>query len=142
MKQLLFLLLLTISLGVRVTAQTKDEAAVAAAVEQLRKALLDPDKAALEHLTAPELSYGHSGGKIEDQVSFINALVSGTSDFVTIDLSQQTIKVVGKTAMVRHLLNGTNSDAGKPGVIKIAVLLVWVKQGNDWKLLARQAVKI
>ena len=142
MKQLLLLLVLGTSLGSSLYAQTKDENAVAAAVENLRKALVDPDKATLEKLTAPELSYGHSTGKVQDQAAFVDALVSGASDFVSIDLSEQTIKIAGNTAIVRHVLNGTNNDGGKPGVVKIAVLLVWVKQNKEWKLLARQAVKI
>ena len=142
MKQLLLLLVLGTSLGSSLYAQTKDENAVAAAVENLRKALVDPDKATLEKLTAQELSYGHSTGKVQDQAAFVDALVSGASDFVSIDLSEQTIKIAGNTAIVRHVLNGTNNDGGKPGVVKIAVLLVWVKQNKEWKLLARQAVKI
>jgi ketosteroid isomerase-like protein len=142
MKQLLCLLLMVTIAGNTLFAQSKDEIAVAAAVENLRKALIDPDKATLEKLTSPDLSYGHSTGKIEDQAAFVNALVGNASHFVTIELSQQTIKIVGNTAIVRHVLNGTNIDGGKPGVVKISILLVWVKQAKEWKLLARQAVKI
>ena len=142
MKQFLFLLLVVTTVGNTLFAQTKDEKAVAAAVETLRKAMLDGDKASLEKISSPDLSYGHSGGKVEDQAAFVNALASGANDFVTIELSEQTIKVVGNTAIVRHKLNGTSNDGGKPGVVKIAILLVWVKQGREWKLLARQAVKI
>lgn len=142
MKQLLSLLVAVTLIVSHAHAQTNDEKAVASAVESLRKAMIDPDKATLEKLTSPDLSYGHSTGKVQDQAAFVDALVSGASDFVTIDLTEQTIKVTGNTAVVRHVLNGTNNDGGKPGVVKIAVLLVWVKQHNDWKLLARQAVKI
>lgn len=142
MKRLLFLSLTIILCGNHIQAQSSDEKAVAAAVENLRKAMVDPDKATLEKLTSPELSYGHSSGKVQDQAAFVDALVSGSSDFVTIELSEQTIKVTGNTAVVRHILNGTNNDGGKPGVVKIAVLQVWIKQNNEWKLLARQAVKI
>ena len=141
MKRLLFLLLITM-LTVTLFAQTKDEKAVEAAVENLRKAMIDPDKATLEKLTSVDLSYGHSSGKVQDQATFVDALVSGSSDFITIELSEQNIKVTNNTAIVRHVLSGTNNDGGKPGTVKIAVLLVWVKQHNDWKLLARQAVKI
>ncbi|HEY8970914.1 MAG TPA: nuclear transport factor 2 family protein, partial [Puia sp.] len=44
--------------------QGKEEKAVSVAVEALRKAMIDPDKAVLEKLTFPELSYGHSDGLI------------------------------------------------------------------------------
>jgi predicted membrane protein len=142
MKQLLAVVLILTIASNGIQAQTNDEKAVAAAVETLRKVMIDPDKTVLEQLTVPELSYGHSTGKVQDQAAFVDALVSGSSDFVTIDLSEQTIKVTGNTAVVRHVLNATNNDGGKPGTVKIAVLLVWIKQNKEWKLLARQAVKI
>jgi ketosteroid isomerase-like protein len=126
----------------RTLAQDKEESAVAAVVESLRKAMVDPDKPALEKLTMDELSYGHSNGMIQTKQEFIEALTSGKSDFVTIDLSQQTIKVVGQTALVRHILSGTTNDGGKPGTVKLSVLQVWQKVNGDWKLLARQAVKV
>ncbi len=142
MKHLLFLLVAVATMNMAVHAQSKDEQAVATAVETLRKAMLDGDRAALTKISLPDLSYGHSGGKVEDQAAFVEALASGANDFVTIDLSEQTIKVVGSTAIVRHKLNGTSNDGGKPGVVKIAVMTVWVKQAKAWKLLARQAVKL
>jgi len=142
MKQLFCLLLIITAAGNVLMAQSKDEKEVAAAVESLRKVMVDPDKATLEKLTSPDLSYGHSSGKVQNQAEFIDALVSGASDFLNIDLSDQTIKVIGNTAIVRHVLNANTSDNGKPGVAKIAILLIWTKQGKEWKLLARQAVKI
>ena len=142
MKQLLCLLLIVTTSTNILFAQTKEEKEVATVVEKLRKALIDPDKTSLEKLTAADLSYGHSGGKVQDKAAFVDALLSGASDFVTIDLSEQTIKITGNIAVVRHVLNATNNDGGKPGTVKIAVLQVWVKQNKEWKLLARQAVKI
>ena len=121
---------------------TKDDKAVAAAVESLRKAMIDPDKAVLDRLTLDQLSYGHSSGMVEDKAAFIGALTSGKSDFVTIDLSGQTIVIVEKTALVRHILSATNIDGGKPGQIKLSVLLIWQKVKGEWRLLARQAVKV
>ena len=128
-------------LSVPVFAQSKDEQAVAGAVESLRKALIDPDKDKLDALVLDELTYGHSSGVIQDKAAFEGALLNKSSDFVTIDLSQQTIKVVGNTAWVRHILSATTNDGGKPGSTRLSVLLVWVKQKGQWRLLARQAVK-
>jgi ketosteroid isomerase-like protein len=124
------------------TKENKEERAVAAAVEALRKAMIDPDKGTLEKLTLDELSYGHSSGQLQGKTEFVETLTSGKSDFVTIDLSEQTIKIVGHTAIVRHHLSATTNDGGKPGTVKLSILLVWVKEKGEWKLLARQAVKI
>lgn len=140
--KIIALLLITGLLNQTLPAQTKDETAVATAVESLRKAMVDGNKTVLEALTVNELSYGHSSGKVEDKTSFVDGIASGRSDFVTIELTDQTIKVVGNNAIVRHKLSATTNDGGKPGTVNLSILLVWQKQHKAWKLLARQAVKL
>ena len=115
---------------------------VAAAAERLRIAMIDPTAAALGALVADDLSYGHSGGKVDTKASFIADLMDGKSDFVTITITEQTIKVVdANTAIVRHSLAADTNDLGKPGKVALKILGVWQKQGGNWKLLARQAVR-
>lgn len=142
MKKARFLLLIT-GLSIHSFAQTKSETQVAAATEQLRKAMVDGDRTVLESLAADQLGYGHSGGHIDDKKEFVEKIASGNSDFLSIDLSEQTIKISGKTAIVRHILKAKTHDKGKePADINLRIILVWQKQGGHWKLLARQAVKI
>jgi ketosteroid isomerase-like protein len=123
-------------------AQTADQKAVAAAVETLRKAMVDGDKAALEKITADALSYGHSSGKVEDKAAFVEAMVTGSSDFKTIELADQTIGISENVALVRHKLSGETNNDGQPGTVNLGVLLVWQKQKGQWKLIGRQAFKL
>ena len=118
------------------------EQSVAAAAEKLRVAMIDPRPAAPTALVADDLSYGHSGGRVDTKDSFIGDLIVGKSDFVTIAITDQTIKVVGNTAIVRHTLTADTNDSGKPGKVQIKILGVWQQQGGQWKLLARQAVRV
>jgi len=141
-KALVFFSLFAILFGAKAQAQSKEETAVAAAVESLRKAMVDPDKAILDKLTADELSYGHSSGKMQTKAEYIESLTSAASDFVSIDLTEQTIKLSGNTAIVRHILSGNTNDGGKPGTVKLGVLTIWQKQKGQWRLLARQAFKL
>lgn len=119
-------------------AQSRDETEVSKAVETLRKGMLDGDRKLLESITASELTYGHSSGVMEDKAAFVEALASGKSDFTKLELTNQTIKIVGNTSLVRHELHG---EIGT-GPIHLGVLLVWQKQKNEWKLLARQAFRL
>jgi len=123
-------------------AQKTEEENVKAAVEALRVAMVDANKSALENLTASDLSYGHSSGQIENKHEFVEKIVTGKSDFTRIDLEDQTIKVSGDVAIVRHKLKGETNNDGKTGAVSLGVLLVWQKQDGKWRLLARQAVKI
>ena len=118
-------------------------AAVTTAVEKLRVAMVNPDKAVLSGLVAEELSYGHSDGNLNTKDVFISDLLEGVSHFLSIDLTEQTVRVVGDCAIVRHILSGATHDKGKPeGTVKLKVLMIWQNQGGEWKLLARQAVRI
>ncbi len=122
-------------------AQSKKNTEVVASIEKLRLAMISGVKEDLEAIVDDNLSYGHSGGAVEGKAQFIEKIASGKSDFVTIDLSEQTISVYGNIAIVRHNLFAINNDGGKPGEVKLKILLVFRKTGKNWKLLARQAVK-
>lgn len=123
-------------------AQSKSEKEIADVVEQLRVAMVDANKASLETLTDDKLSYGHSSGHIEGKKEFVEKIVTGQSDFVTLEFSDQTISISDNVAIVRHILIAKTNDAGKgPGEVNLKVLLIWQHQKSGWKLLARQAVK-
>jgi ketosteroid isomerase-like protein len=140
-KKIMLVLAMIVLAGHVSFSQSKQEKAVAEAVESLRSAMISGEQNALNALTDDALSYGHSSGKVEVKKDFIENIVSGKSDFVTIELANQTIQVTGKTAVVRHALSATTNDGGKPGAVKLSILLIWQKQKAGWKLLARQAVK-
>jgi hypothetical protein len=143
MKKILPILMTTIISSSLAMAQKKaEEEKLATAVEQLRIAMVDGDRSMLQYLAAEELSYGHSGGHVEDKTAFIEKLVSGKSDFVSIELSNQTIEVLENSAVVRHNLYAITNDNGIPGEVRLHVMSVWQKQQNAWKMVARQAVKI
>ena len=141
-KKLFFASLFVLTTITGLNAQTKDEKDVADAVEKLKKAMVDGNRADLEGIVMDKLSYGHSSGHIDDKKEFVEKLASGASDFVSIDLSDQTISISGNTAIVRHKLDARSNDGGKPGEVHLFVLLIFQKDNKQWKLLARQAVKI
>ena len=142
MYKIIIAMIILINSIITTSAEAQVETTVAEAVESLKNAMINADKNALENLVAEKLSYGHSGGAIDDKKSFVEKIVSGQSDFVTIDLTEQTISVSDNTAIVRHILKAKTNDGGKPGEVNLRVLLIWQKQNGVWKLLARQAVKI
>jgi len=123
-------------------AQTKNELAVQTAVNKLIAGMISGDRSALESVSSSQLSYGHSGGLVEGRAEFVEKIASGKSDFVTIDISEQIIEIVENTAIVRHSFNATTNDGGKPGVVKLKILLIFQLEKGSWKLLARQAVKM
>lgn len=142
MKKLMISFVIALTVFVSLNAQVKQEKAVLAAVEKLRLAMISGNEAELRTISSEKLSYGHSGGLVENQQQFVEKFKTGASDFVTIELKNQTITISGNTAIVRHELHATTNDNNKPGEVHLRVMLVFQKQAKEWKLLGRQAVKI
>jgi hypothetical protein len=122
--------------------ESAEDAVVGQAVEALRKALLTADKAQLETLTASQLSYGHSDGRVQNKAQFIDGVITSKSVIKSLTFPELSIAVAGDAAIVRHLFEAESETDGKTATVKIGTLQVWQKQDGNWKLLARQGYKL
>lgn len=139
----LLVLFVTFLTGMQtVYAQSNDEAAVAQAIESLRKAMFARDVKQFEALISENVSYGHSAGRIENKKEFIIAALANKSVMKSLEFTDQTIKVTGDKAIVRNTYNGVSELDGKTNTTKIGVLLVWTKEGDTWRLYGRQAYRL
>jgi ketosteroid isomerase-like protein len=123
-------------------ADAGDEAAVRQNVEALREALLKADKPQLERLTADQVSYGHSDGRVQSKAEFIDGVMTRKAIVKSIAFPDLKVSVAGDAAIARHLYESESETDGKPNSVKIGALTVWQKQGGSWKLLARQGYKL
>ena len=131
-------LLLTGSAG----AQAGDEAAVAQAVETLRKGLLEADRGKLDQVAAAQISYGHSDGRVQTKEEFIHGVVTRKPTVKSLDFPELKMAVVGSAAVVRHIYLSQSELDGKATTTRIGALQVWQKQDGGWKLLARQGFRL
>ena len=120
------------------------EADVALAVEQLIKSMVTADESLLKSITADELVYGHSSGKVQNKSEFISEIISGLPlVYIRIETLEQTIQMAGDAAVVRHIFTAeTKNTDGELGTLRIGNMLVWQLQNGIWKLLARQAYRL
>ena len=125
-----------------VLAQSADEAAVAQAVDNLRKAMFAKDAKGFEALISENVSYGHSAGRIENKQEFIKAALANKAVMKSLEFTDQTVKITGNHAIVRNMYNGVSELDGKTNNTKIGVLMIWAKEGNTWRLFARQAYRL
>jgi hypothetical protein len=123
-------------------AQAGDEAAVAEGVETLRKGLLEADRAKLEQVAAPQISYGHSDGRVETKEQFIHAVMTRKQTVKSLAFPDLKVSVVGNNAIARHIYLSESELDGKVTNTRIGALQVWQKQDGGWKLLARQGFRL
>jgi ketosteroid isomerase-like protein len=125
-------------------ALTADEEAVAKKLEAFRAAQMAHDGKALEALVAPELSYSHSSGVVQDKAEFLAGATDPKSKFLSLEYKDPWIKVVGDAAIVRfHWVAQSETVAdGKKSDTNLHILMTWLKQGGEWKLLDRGSTKL
>lgn len=122
--------------------EAKSSKEVKAAVDAFIKAMVDGDVAKLKALTSPKVTYGHSGGLVQNQKEFLKTFESGATDFVKIDVSDETIDIFGNVAVVRQTLSCDTNDNNVPGHINMKLLTIWKKSKENWIIIARQTVKL
>ena len=122
-------------------AESADEAAVLKALDNLGKAMIAADKAALEAVVSDQLSFGHTSGRVETKTEFVGNIVAKKPIFKSITGSDTTIRVVGNNAIARQTVAVDLEAGGKEISIKVGVMTVWVKDGGTWMLLAHQSFK-
>jgi ketosteroid isomerase-like protein len=141
MIRLLALVLYSLNL-VAGSLPSKDEKAVLAAMEAWRQAVISRDKAGLETLYAPELSYFHSNGKQETKAQAIEAVVNGKDRFESIELTDIAVRLYGKTALVTSKIGMRINSDGKVSPLTLDVLHVWVRTSKGWQMVARHATRL
>ncbi|MGF6138967.1 nuclear transport factor 2 family protein [Pseudomonas laurylsulfatiphila] len=114
---------------------------VAQAVDHLTQAMLHKDIPELNALTAENLTYGHSSGKIQDKQAFIADIETGKSAFKTLEMQNQTITVSGDVALVRHHFSAQALKGTEVVPTEIENFQIWQKQDGKWLLVGRQAFK-
>jgi ketosteroid isomerase-like protein len=114
---------------------------VAQAVDHLTQAMLHKDIAQLQALTANNLTYGHSSGKIQNKQEFIADIETGRSGFKTLEMQKQTITLDGDTALVRNHFSAQAVNSGVEVPTEIENFQIWQKQKGKWLLIGRQAYK-
>jgi ketosteroid isomerase-like protein len=123
-------------------AANADETAVEKNTKAHRDALFSADAKALEKLCAPELSYSHSDGRVEDKATFVANATSGKSRWLSLSYEDIKVRIVGDTAIVRFHFVGENQSGEKKNQNNLSILMIWQKQHGQWKLLARASTKL
>ena len=120
-------------------AGSHDESAVARSVEMLRNGILTQDAAMLEAVTAPELSYSHSKGQIEDRSTFIANATGPNVQPILLDYTDVTIQVIENVAIVRLHMQSKTRLVKSNSIIQssLHLAMTWLNRDDRWVLLSR-----
>jgi len=106
------------------------------------QALILVDTSFIKHVAINELTYGHSNGWVETKTDILKNLTTGYLKYFEIKEDSLNIKLKRKVAVVRFVGDYKVSLNGGEAIrYHLKVLELWMRNGKNWKLFARQAVK-
>ncbi len=125
-------------------AQSKDEKELTEKTYLLSHTVFGTkDSMTLEKLCAKTLTYGHSHGNLQNREVMINGVSHNQSTYTDTAVSAIKIFIQGKTAIVRYLFKANeNKKDGSVVNLDFSMMLVWIKEKKEWKLMGRQAVSL
>ena len=129
-------------LGRATVAEATEESVVKEAVDILRAGILEADRSKLSRVSADQISYGHSDGRVETKEQFINGVLTRKQVVKSLAFPDLKVSVVGPSAVVRHIYLAESELDGKATTTRIGALQVWHKQEGGWRLLARQGFRL
>jgi len=123
-------------------SDSKAEKEVLAALNTWREAMVARDRAVLEEIYAPSLSYTHSDGRQENKAQAIEAVVNGKDRIESIELTDTSVSVYGTTALVKTKQSMRMNSGGTMNTLTLDVLYVWIKSSSRWQMVARHALRL
>lgn len=135
------LLLLALVAACHVFGASNEEE-LKATIEKWKTAVVAKDKATLEKLTSPNVTYSHSNAMMENRDQMIAAMTSPDMVYKSLDTTDATYRFYGNVALVQTKMKVQNVQKGEPKTTPLSVLWVWVKDKGVWQLTARQTTRL
>jgi ketosteroid isomerase-like protein len=85
-----------------------------------------------------DLIYTHSTGVVETKNEYLAKLRTGDQKYSGIEFLNPKIRTWGNAAVLNTQARMTGASKGVPFDNTLFLMQVWVKQGNDWRMVAHQ----
>jgi len=106
------------------------------------KALVGNDVDALEQLLGDDLTYVHSNGMLDTKASYLDALRSGRTRYLTMDMSDVTVRSLGETALLNAKFDAKVKVGDGEVNPRARVLIAYTKRDGRWQMVAWESTSI
>ncbi len=111
--------------------------------DDLYAAMISLDYEALNALLADDLSYVHSTGVVESKAGYLTALRQRLYEYAAITRRDGSTQIFADCAITRGSIEMLVGATGSPkAAIRLQHVLVWVRDGDQWRLSLRQATRM
>jgi len=131
---------------VSIASFAKDDAKTAAlrSSEITRfEAQVNADARVLGQLLDEGLEYSHSNGDLDTKTSFIDALVTGTRDYISSTATIETVRVFGDVGVIRGKAKVTVGGKDRqPQDLHIGYTDIWLWKDGRWQMTAWRSARL
>lgn len=129
-------------IAVQEHADAATRAAVIAAIDAYRDAVVKGDRAGLERAFHPDISYGHTDGAVLSKTAQIDRTLRPGQRFTAVDIADAAVRSYGNVAYVTATWTfHISKDDGSTSSARLSGLDVWTKEPRGWQLIARQLTR-
>lgn len=124
------------------TTLSADEKAVIDTEKQRFAAQVGKDFGVLERVLANDLVYTHSTGGADTKQAYIQSIRNGKTAYDAIEVEEQKARIYGSTAIINGLCLFKAVNNGNAINNHLRYLSVYVRNGNQWQMVAWQSLKL
>jgi len=124
---------------------THDEivAEVLRAEQDLYRAMVADDRAALRRILAPDVVYVHSTAVAESRDEYLAGIADGLYEYESVVSRDTRVRIHGEVALIDGICDMRVGAKGSPAVlIHLLFLLAWARRDGQWQLVHRHAVRV
>lgn len=99
-------------------------------------AMCEQDDEALDRLLSDAMVYTHSSGSVDTKATFLDNVRNGPVQYKTIDRSEDSVRLVGDTALFSGRAAIHLEFGGHPVDLDLRYLAVWVQVDGTWRFEA------
>ena len=113
------------------------------AEQDLYRAMVADDRAALRRILAPDVVYVHSTAVAESRDEYLAGIADGLYEYETVTSRDTRVRIHGEVALVDGICDMRVGAKGGPAVlIHLLFVLAWARDGGQWQLVHRHAVRM
>ena len=120
-----------------------DATPILAAEQSLYRAMIGSDFTALDRILSPALVYVHSTAVSESKEEYLAGVAKGLYEYESIVTRNARVRIRGPVALIDGICDMRVGVRGKAkDLIHLLFVLVWVRDGTEWRLEHRHATRI
>jgi ketosteroid isomerase-like protein len=107
-----------------------------------REAMTKADVDTLGELFADDMAWIHATARVDSKDGLLDAIGSGATKYLSIDVSEETVREFGDVVLVGGVAAMTAEIKGETRELRNRFTIVWARRGDAWQVVNWQSTSV